>query len=48
MEAFYHRLSAPMGKTIIWFEKSGHEPEFHEPEKFRDVMIHEVLKSILL
>ena len=48
MEAFYHRLSAPMGKTIIWFEKSGHEPEFHEPEKFRDVMIHEVLKCILL
>jgi len=48
MEAFYHHLSAPMGKAIIWFEKSGHEPEFHEPQKFRDVMIREVLQSISL
>ena len=33
-------------KTIIWFENSGHEPEWTEPEKFREVMINEVLIKI--
>ena len=45
MQAFYQHLSAPMGKTLIWFEKSGHEPEFHEPQKFRDIMIDAVLHT---
>ena len=35
---YYNRLQAPNGKRLIWFEASGHEPEFTEPEKFRDVL----------
>ena len=46
VEKYYQHLSAPKGKTMIWFEKSGHEPEFHEPGKFRKVMVKEVLKKV--
>jgi hypothetical protein len=46
VEKYYHHVTAPMGKTMIWFEKSGHEPEFQEPQKFRKVMINEVLKDL--
>jgi pimeloyl-ACP methyl ester carboxylesterase len=46
IKQYYHHVSAPMGKKIIWFEKSGHEPEYQEPQKFRDVMINQVLANI--
>jgi pimeloyl-ACP methyl ester carboxylesterase len=47
LEKYYHHLSAPTGKSMIWFEKSGHEPEFQEPQKFREVMINRVLMDTL-
>lgn len=28
-------LEAPRGKRIVWFEESGHWPQFEEPEKYR-------------
>jgi pimeloyl-ACP methyl ester carboxylesterase len=46
VEKYYHHVTAPMGKTMIGFEKSGHEPEFQEPKKFYEVMINEVLKDV--
>ena len=45
VEKYVERLNAPKGKNLIWFEKSGHEPYFQEPEKFRDIMINIVLKE---
>lgn len=33
VEEYYKRLSAPH-KEIVWFEKSGHVPNFEEPDKF--------------
>jgi pimeloyl-ACP methyl ester carboxylesterase len=45
VEKYYHYVTAPMGKTMIWFEKSGHEPEFQEPQKFREIMINRILKE---
>ena len=44
---FYNQIETPEGKTIIWFENSGHEPERDEPEKFYDIMVNEVLKNCL-
>jgi pimeloyl-ACP methyl ester carboxylesterase len=44
VKKYHQHLSAPKGKTLIWFENSGHEPEWTEPEKFREVIIKEVLK----
>jgi len=46
MEKYYHAVSAPMGKTMIWFERSAHEPELQEPQKFREIMINRVLKDV--
>ena len=43
VEDYFHHLIAPKGKSLIWFEKSGHEPEFQEPQKFRDVLVNNVL-----
>jgi pimeloyl-ACP methyl ester carboxylesterase len=43
-EAYYSRLRAPK-KTLIWFERSAHMPNFEEPEKFNDLMIHRVLQE---
>ncbi len=37
-EKFYEKLKAPK-KKLIWFEKSGHCPNFEEPEKFQDALI---------
>ena len=39
---YYHKLTAPGGKELIWFENSGHEPEIEEPEKFYDIMVSRV------
>lgn len=43
VEEYYQQLSAPMGKKLIWFEDSGHEPYFQEPDKFREVVVNMVL-----
>lgn len=43
-EEYYSRLRAPR-KTLIWFERSAHMPNFEEPEKFNDLMIHRVLQE---
>ncbi len=32
-EKYFQLLTAPK-KTLVWFEKSGHNPMFEEPEKF--------------
>jgi pimeloyl-ACP methyl ester carboxylesterase len=44
---FYDQLEAPKGKKLMWFEYSGHEPERDEPEKFYDLMVHDVWKNCL-
>lgn len=38
VEEYYAKLRAPY-KEIIWFEKSGHVPNFEEPDKFSDFCI---------
>lgn len=35
--AYFEMLSAP-SKRLLWFEESGHEPPFEEPEKFNAAM----------
>lgn len=43
-EEYYTIVRAPK-KEIVWFEKSAHMPNFEEPEKFNDFMIHTVLQE---
>lgn len=38
VEEYFKKLKAPK-KEIIWFEKSGHMPNYEEPEKFQEVLI---------
>jgi pimeloyl-ACP methyl ester carboxylesterase len=38
---FYERLTAPT-KQFVWFENSGHNPNFEEPAKFMTFMIDTV------
>lgn len=40
---YFEALDAPRGKKLIWFEHSAHWPEFDEPEKFRRVIIEQIL-----
>ena len=47
VEHYYQRLIAPKGKHFIWFENSGHEPEFEETEKFYDIMVNKVLEKAI-
>ena len=35
---YFHRLQAPAGKRLVWFEKSDHAPHLEEPGKFQAVM----------
>ncbi len=37
-EAYFDALEAP-SKTLVWFERSGHEPFVDEPERFNRKMI---------
>ena len=39
VEVYYEALDAPMGKKIVWFEDSGHSPNFEETEKFAQEML---------
>jgi len=42
VEEFYQNLAAPHGKSIIWFDKSGHQPEFDESRKFFNVLVNQI------
>jgi pimeloyl-ACP methyl ester carboxylesterase len=42
VEQYYERLHAP-GKTLVWFERSGHDPWFDEPDNFHSFLIDKVL-----
>jgi len=46
VEDYYQKLIAPNEKYLIWFKKSGHNPEREEADKFYDVMINKVLAPI--
>lgn len=34
-QRYFDTLETPRGKQLIWFENSGHFPQFEEPEKYR-------------
>ncbi len=38
---YFDRLEAPR-KTLVWFEHSGHSPQFEEPGKFNSVLTEQV------
>ena len=38
-ERFYDQLEAPQGQRFIWFEESGHLPNYEEPARFTDVLV---------
>lgn len=38
VEKFYEQLEAPAGKWLVWFESSGHFPEYDEPRHFREAL----------
>jgi len=44
--AYFDALQAP-SKTLIWFEKSGHEPPAEEPDKFNALMV-ELVRPVAL
>ena len=41
---YFEKLKAPK-KIFFTFEKSGHLPEFEEPEKFNDIVVNQILKK---
>jgi len=44
-ERYFNSLDAPRGKQLIWFDNSGHWPQLEEPEKFRRVLVKQVLSA---
>lgn len=42
-ERYFNKLSAPKGKSLIWFENSAHRPYAEEMEKFLTIMVEQVL-----
>ncbi len=44
VESYYEILDAPH-KEIIWFEHSAHSPNLEEPERFQEVLIHNILAA---
>ena len=44
-EEFLSQLNAPNGKQFIWFEHSGHLPNYEEPDRFVDVLVNMVKKK---
>lgn len=40
---YFASLDASRGKQLIWFERSSHWPQFDEPQKFRRVVVEQVL-----
>jgi pimeloyl-ACP methyl ester carboxylesterase len=45
--AYFERLVAP-SKTLVWFEKSGHEPFVDEPAKFNAAMVDMVRSTAVV
>ena len=45
VQRYYQELSAPKGKTLIWFEHSAHVPPAEEPDKFYEILVNTVLKE---
>jgi len=45
VKEYFDQLSAPAGKELFIFEKSGHEPELQEPQLFRDILADLVLDN---
>lgn len=45
-EKYYNALDAPRGKRLIWFENSGHWPNFEEPERFREELIRATAEAL--
>jgi pimeloyl-ACP methyl ester carboxylesterase len=39
---WFAKLQAP-SKQLIWFERSGHNPQFEEARRFQQVMVNTVL-----
>lgn len=46
-ERYFNALDAPRGKHLVWFENSGHWPQFEERKKYRDALIDRVLPETL-
>ncbi len=44
-QAYFEMLDAPNGKSLIWFNHSGHWPQLEEPATFCRVLVDEVLKT---
>ena len=44
---YFAQLDAPRGKQLVWFEHSAHWPQLEEPQKFRRVLIEQVLAENL-
>ena len=44
-EAWYHALQAPQ-KQLVWFERSGHEPQWEEPEAWNRAFKEIILKTL--
>ena len=42
VEEYYERLHAP-DKSLVWFDRSGHDPCFEEPAKFQSFVVDKVL-----
>ena len=42
-QRYFQSLEAPCGKRFVWFERSGHWPQFEQPKKYR-----EEIRSVLL
>jgi len=45
VQRYYQELTAPKGKTLIWFEHSAHAPPAEEPDKFYEILVNTVLKE---
>lgn len=43
--AYLEQLSAPY-KKLVWFERSAHNPNFEEPERFNRVVLEEVRAAV--
>jgi len=41
---YFDKLEAPR-RTLVWFEHSGHSPQFEEPGKFNSLLTHQVRTS---
>ncbi len=46
-ERYFRALIAPAGKRLIWFENSGHWPQFNERKKYRETLIDQVLRETI-